>query len=122
MCRFFGVVARDKIGYTPASLRAGGATQLYIAGVPLGDIRWQLRHASEQSVRRYVQASAAAYAQARLSGATQSLVSRFSRGAVACLRLHGLTAPRMAGALLARNDEPEGLRAVGRLWDLDRLD
>ena len=41
----FNVDSTFAAGFTPSSLRAGTATQLFLRGVPLPNISWLLRHA-----------------------------------------------------------------------------
>ena len=56
---FFQVPYEDGHGLTLASLRAGGATYLYLRRVPLDLIRWHGRWQTARTVEIYVQESAA---------------------------------------------------------------
>ena len=67
-----GVACSAPLGFTPASLRAGGATWLYTAGMPVVEIMWLLRHEAEKTARHYIQAAAAAQTYGRLSSAARS--------------------------------------------------
>ena len=95
ICAFLCIPVGRAIGYTPASCRAGGATWLYISGVPLPQIRWQLRHATESSGRHYIQAAGAALASARLSEQARFLVERFASGFDRMLQERGIAPPRL---------------------------
>ena len=82
LCERVGVVAGAD-GFTPASLRAGGATFLYSRGTPIPEIRWMLRHVGESSTAHYVQEAGAALASAKLP---RLRVACFARAAPALLR------------------------------------
>jgi len=79
------VTSRSGCGFTPVSLRAGGATAAYPAlGVP--EVRWRLRHASEASATRYIQEAGAAFASCRLSSEAKQRVRVFAPGVEVVLR------------------------------------
>lgn len=59
LLRTLQLPSADGIGFTPASLRAGGATAAYPV-VGLQEVRWCLRHTSESSFARYIQEAGAA--------------------------------------------------------------
>ena len=73
-----GLCVRDGIGFTSASLRAGGATDLYLMGTGIDIIRWKLRHAGQRSVDHYIQEAGAALAGASLNGSARIRVSALS--------------------------------------------
>ena len=74
----FGVSPRTADGYTPASLRAGAASAMYVDGQPLDAIRWVLRHKDQQSLNNYIQELPAAMARAKLAPGAWSKLLRFS--------------------------------------------
>ena len=78
VCGHIGVVSGG-LGFTPASLRAGGATHLYQRGVPVSEIRWLLRHAGDSSTAHYIQEAAAALAAASLPRDRVAILARASR-------------------------------------------
>jgi len=80
-------------GYAPASLRAGGATWLYSAGMPIGEIMWLLRHEAEKTARHYIQAAGAAMANAKLSSAAQSRLARVAEALPTLLRQNACPFP-----------------------------
>ena len=62
-------------GLTPASLRAGGATELYLQTASHERVRLQLRHGpASRSTERYVQEAAAALSFARVPEQRRELV------------------------------------------------
>ena len=56
-------------GFTPASLRAGCATELFRRSQDLALVQWHLRHESQRTLRHYIQELPAAQVRARLSPA-----------------------------------------------------
>jgi len=100
--RALAVPCLSGVGFTPASLRAGGATAAYeLLGAP--EVRWRLRHASEKSASRYIQEAGAAVARSLLSEEARVRVSLFARGLDAVLRQCPKTPPaaRRDGTLRA---------------------
>ncbi|MEE3330979.1 MAG: site-specific integrase [Myxococcota bacterium] len=91
ICARIGVVSGAD-GFTPASLRAGGATYLYTRGVSIPKIRWLLRHAGESSTAHYIQEASAALASASLP---RERVAVLARAAGALLRQARPFAPRV---------------------------
>ena len=73
------VAAAD--GFTPASMRAGCATELYQATRDLVLVQWQLRHESLSTLRHYVQELPLAMARAEWSDDQLDVVRRFARAA-----------------------------------------
>ena len=62
-------------GLTPSSLRAGGATELFLRTESQEAVRLQLRHqAGSRSTERYIQEAAAALSMARVPEASRALV------------------------------------------------
>lgn len=55
-CRAFGL---DAHGYTPHSLRHGGATRHFLQGRPIADIQFRGRWSDAKSVRTYIQSGRA---------------------------------------------------------------
>ena len=53
-------MCKDKVGITPASLRAGAATAHYAATGDPQQLHWLLRHQDDSTCRRYIQEHAAA--------------------------------------------------------------
>ena len=47
----------ESLGLTPASLRAGGATERHLQREPIADISWLLRHADIATTRHYIQSA-----------------------------------------------------------------
>jgi integrase len=78
-CAVLGISAAETDGYTPASCRAGGATWLYSAGMPPGEVQWLLRHDQEKTGRHYIQAAVAAQAAAALPPDALLRVTRLVR-------------------------------------------
>ena len=75
-------VGRRERGLVPSSLRAGGATELYVATQSFEAARVLLRHAvRSRATERYVQEAVAALAHARLAPERRELV--FTLGSVA---------------------------------------
>ena len=62
-----GFVCKDKVGITPASLRAGAATAHYAATGDPQQLRWLLRHQDDSTCRRYIQEHAAALSMVELA-------------------------------------------------------
>jgi len=93
MCQLFRIPKRDQTGFTPSSVRTGGATHLYLSAYPLDQISCALRHGDERSRWRYIQEAAAAFANAKLSPATRQLTAALELAVVPLLRLHALPRP-----------------------------
>lgn len=81
ICDLLQVPHVDGIGYTPSSLRAGGVTDLYIAGMGIAEIKWHLRHRSDGSHWRYVQEAGAALRFARLPKRAKERIALFAQHA-----------------------------------------
>ena len=67
--KFDAIIAElglESLGLTPASLRAGGATERHLQREPIADISWLLRHADLATTRHYIQSAAAMLALARV--------------------------------------------------------
>jgi len=65
-------------GFTPASLRTGRATDLYLDGARVDDISWQLRHDNDRTRSHYIQEAGCALAVASLSPAARALVAELA--------------------------------------------
>lgn len=65
-------------GFTPAGLRVGCATHLYMAGVDPSRISWALRHKSEATLRYYIQEMPALLNKDSWTRRTRERVDRFS--------------------------------------------
>lgn len=87
ICDLLHVPHVDGQGYTPSSLRAGGVTDLYMAGTPIAEIRWVLRHRTEGSTWRYVQEAGAALRFARLPSLARARIGLFAPHASALMQL-----------------------------------
>ena len=72
-------------GFTPAGLRAGCATHLYMSGVELSRIAWALRHKSEATLRYYIQEMPALLAEDHWTRRARERVDRYSAVFDACL-------------------------------------
>ena len=84
---FFDVDTRDGIGVTPASLRSGGASWLYLCGMPLEEIRWRGRWSTVRTLEVYIQELAASSLLAALPLSARARVQRFADGASLVLGL-----------------------------------
>jgi integrase len=69
----------DGQGFTPHSLRHGGATRHFLKGWPLEDIIYRGRWASAKSVRTYIQSGRALLLLTRVSDEAQELGSLCAR-------------------------------------------
>ena len=68
-------------GFTPASMRAGCATELFQITRDVSLVQWQLRHENMSTLRHYIQELPLAIARAALSETELAVVRRFSRAA-----------------------------------------
>ena len=59
LAAFFGIGSADGYGLTWASVRGGGATDLYLHGVEIERIRWRGRWATRKTLDIYIQETAA---------------------------------------------------------------
>ena len=93
-----GFVCRDVVGLTPASLRAGAGTDLYVRTNDPARFQWLARHVDQQTARRYLQEHTAALVYARLPHARRGRVEELARLAPALLReaTVSLRSPRRA--------------------------
>ena len=66
-------------GFTPASLRAGSATELYAQTGNLPQVQWHLRHGGLENLHNYIQELPLALARAALTPAQTARVARFAR-------------------------------------------
>ena len=66
-------------GFTPASMRAGSATEMYQQTRDLVRVQWHLRHKDLETLRHYVQELPLAMARAALSAEQAARVQAFSR-------------------------------------------
>ena len=76
----------ESLGLTPASLRAGFATERHLQREPIADISRLLRHADIATIRHYIQSAAAMLALARVPAVAASAVEAHARGARRALR------------------------------------
>ena len=95
---------------TPASLRAGGATDLSIRGYSVADIQWRLRHASDKTCRHYIQEAGCALARARLTPAAQVVVRQFADTVIDRLRAGATVLPHAQSARAQGSAAPAGPR------------
>ena len=111
-------------GYTPASCRAGCATELYQTTADLVRVQWQLRHKDLTTLESYVQELPLAMARAALTPEQASTVGRYARAADRLLQraVTGLEGPplsavpgvnvrRRRGARASSAPAPRRLRA-----------
>ncbi len=94
--KFDAIIAElglESLGLTPASLRAGGATERYLQREPIADISWLLRHADLNTTRHYIQSAAAMLALARIPAAAADEVERRAKAAARDLRAIVQSAP-----------------------------
>ena len=84
-------------GFTPASLRAGGATHLLETGVPISNIRFAGCWASEKAMSVYLQEAEAASTLLSMSG---SSVDRLEFAPVICVLLKDLPAALYLSCLM----------------------
>ena len=68
----------DKLGLTPASLRAGRATELFMQGEPVDRIRFLGRWKSAQTLEHYIQEAAAFSVVLRLSPSSVVMLENLS--------------------------------------------
>ena len=80
-----GFACRDIVGLTPASLRAGAGTDLYVRTNDPSRFQWLARHTDPQTARRYLQEHAAALVYARLPHAHKSRIQSLAGLAPALL-------------------------------------
>ena len=78
LAKFFELPTVDGRGFTPASLRAGGATFLYLCGAPLDDIRWKGRCSSMRTLEIYIQEVASMSILHSLPANTRGRIRAFS--------------------------------------------
>ena len=67
------------LGLTPASLRAGGATERHLQREPIADISWLLRLADLATTRHYIQSATAMFALARVPAFAAVAVETYAR-------------------------------------------
>jgi hypothetical protein len=111
-----GTSGWQRDGFPPSSLRAGGATWLYMANCPRPEVSWRLRHGSEGSVRHYIQQAAAALGAARLSRQAKERIEHLAPRVTLALRMRAVPPPPVDAARFARL--PAGLRS-DPLYDRD---
>ena len=88
--KFDAIIAElglESLGLTPASLRAGGATERHLQRESIADISWLLRHADVGTTRHYIQSAAAMLAMARLPVVAAVAVESYARRSRRALRL-----------------------------------
>ena len=88
--RFDAIIAElglESLGLTPASLRAGGATERHLERESIADISWLLRHADVGTTRHYIQSAAAMLAMARVPAVAAAAVESYARRSRRALRL-----------------------------------
>ena len=87
--KFDAIIAElglESLGLTPASLRAGGATERHLQREPIADISWLLRHADLATTRHYIQSAAAMLALARVPAFAAVAVETYARESRRALR------------------------------------
>ena len=87
--KFDAIIAElglESLGLTPASLRAGGATERHLQREPIADISWLLRHADLATTRHYIQSAAAMLALARVPAFAAVAVETYARDSRRALR------------------------------------
>ena len=89
-----GLSVASEDGFTPASMRAGCATELFQVTRDVSVVQWQLRHENMSTLRHYIQDLPLAMARAALSETELAVVRRFSRAAGHCARTRWLGAGR----------------------------
>jgi hypothetical protein len=78
------------VGYTPHSLRHGGATHAYMGGMRIEDVMVHGRWAANKSARTYIQTSRAALIAARSPASTMALGQQLAAHPSAAMRAaHG---------------------------------
>jgi len=85
-------------GFTPASLRAGCASELYLqSGRDLDHVQWHLRHGDASTLRSYIQELPLALARASLPTVQAARVRRIAplAGALMLRARFGLEGPRL---------------------------
>ena len=88
--KFDAIIAElglESLGLTPASLRAGGATERHLQRESIADISWLLRHADVGTTRHYIQSAAAMLAMARVPAVAAAAVESYARRSRRALRL-----------------------------------
>jgi len=65
--------------FTPGCLRGGGAISYYLSGLPIFDLQWQMRLANMETLRYYLQETAASNVLRELSDASRSNISIASK-------------------------------------------
>ena len=91
--RLADALGLESLGLTPASLRAGGATERYLQREPIADFSWLLRHADLNTTWHYIQSAAAMLALARIPAAAADEVERRAKAAARDLRAIVQSAP-----------------------------
>ena len=76
-----GLSVASEDGFTPASMRAGYATELFQLTRDVALVQWQLRHENLTTLRHYIQELPLAVARAALNEDQLAVVRRFSRAA-----------------------------------------
>ena len=76
-----GLSVASEDGFTPASMRAGYATELFQLTRDVALVQWQLRHENLTTLRHYIQELPLAVARAALNEEQLAVVRRFSRAA-----------------------------------------
>ena len=76
----------ESLGLTPASMRAGGATERHLQRKPTADISWLLRHADVSTTRHYIQSAATMLALARIPAVAAAVVEDYAGNARRALR------------------------------------
>ena len=103
----------ESLGLTPASLRAGGATERHLQREPIADISWLLRHADIATTRHYIQSAAAMLAFARIPAVAASAVEAHARGARRALRHLCVASP--PSVVVVKRTRARSAPAVGRV-------
>ena len=103
----------ESLGLTPASLRAGGATERHLQREPIADISWLLRHADIATTRHYIQSAAAMLALARVPAVAASAVEAHARGARRALRHLCVASP--PSVVVVKRTRARSAPAVGRV-------
>eukprot|EP00971_Amphidinium_carterae_P028957 569401-Amphidinium_carterae.1 len=77
LLKFFGLPEGDGLGFTLASLRAGGATWMFQTTRSHDTVRWRGRWASHRTVEIYIQEVAAQTVLPSLPAAVRSKLQRY---------------------------------------------
>lgn len=96
-CRAFGL---DAHGYTPHSLRHGGATRHFLQGRPIADIQFRGRWSDAKSVRTYIQSGRALLLLTRVDADVFALAADVAASIRPLLTLLGRTRSRASGSSL----------------------